>query len=85
MQMLVHEDTRKYLVVVTNKGYFRYKKLFFGVSFAPALFQSTTDQMIAGIESSVSYLDDTLISARTLEEHCSRFNRILERLRSCRF
>ena len=48
-QMLVEEDSRKYLVINTHKGLFRYNRLPFGVSSAPALFQKAIEQVLQGL------------------------------------
>ncbi|XP_031328872.1 uncharacterized protein K02A2.6-like [Photinus pyralis] len=80
LQLQVHPDSRKYLVVATHKGYYAYKKLPFGVSFAPALFQRTMDQLLSGIEGVVCYLDDILVTAPTPELHLQRLKQVLERL-----
>ncbi|GAB0088957.1 Zinc finger, CCHC-type [Sergentomyia squamirostris] len=60
-QILVNEASRKYLTVNTIKGLFRFKRLCFGVSVAPSIFQNIMDQILAGIEGVVCYLDDLLI------------------------
>ena len=47
LQMEVDKDSRKFMVIATHMGYNRYKRLPFGVSFAPAIFQKTMDKILA--------------------------------------
>lgn len=82
LQLLVHPDYRKFLVIVTHKGYYRYKRLPFGISFAPSLFQRTMDQILSGIDGVVCFLDDILIMGSTIDEHNQRLGYVLERLKN---
>ena len=51
------------------------------MNFAPSLFQRT-DQLLAGLEGPVCYLDDILIMASTRGLHLQRLRQVFERLRS---
>lgn len=82
LQLKVHPDSRKYLVIITQRGYFAYKRLPFGVSFAPALFQRTMDQILSGIDGVACYLDDILITAPNLTLHMLRLKEVLHRLKA---
>ena len=81
LQMEVDEASRKYLVISTHKGFFRYKRLPFGVSFAPGLFQRTIEQILTGIPGVANYLDDIIITATSKDEHLSRVKQVLQRLK----
>lgn len=59
----------------------RYKRLMFGVSCAPELFQKVMDTIVAGLEGVIVYLDDCLVSGRTQEEHDFRLNALLNRFK----
>ncbi|XP_059059126.1 uncharacterized protein K02A2.6-like [Achroia grisella] len=80
LQLLVHPDSRKYLTISTHKGYFQYKRLPFGISFAPAVFQRTMHQILSGLDGVVCYLDDILITAENRHEHIKRVRTVLQRL-----
>ena len=57
LQLEVEEKSRKYMVIATHKGYYRYKRLPFGICFAPSIFQRTMDTILAGIGETAVYID----------------------------
>ena len=69
LQMELDEGSRKYLVVNTHRGLFRYKRLPFGVSSAPALFQRAMDTILQGLPGVVCYQDDILVTGKRIDEH----------------
>ena len=79
-QMILEEDSRKYLTINTHRGLFRYTRLPFGVASAPAIFQAAMEQVLQGLDGVVCFLDDMLISGKTESEHLTRLNAVLERL-----
>eukprot|EP00731_Ephydatia_muelleri_P006604 Em0003g852a len=72
---------RKYLIIATHLGYFQFKKLPFGVSFAPAIFQKAMDQILSGIPKTAAYIDDILVAGTSQEEHLKLLKEVLERLK----
>ena len=48
-QLPLHPDSRKYVVINTHKGLFRYTRLPYGISSAPGIFQKEMDNLLAGI------------------------------------
>ena len=68
LQLPVDEDSRGLLVINTPKGLFQYNRLPYGVSEAPAIFQSVVDWVLQGLPVAC-YLDDILIAAPTEQEH----------------
>ena len=48
-QLLLDEDSRRYVTINTHKGLYQYTRLPFGVASAPAMFQKTTDIILQGI------------------------------------
>lgn len=75
-QMEVATESQEYLTINTHLGLFRYKRLIFGVSCAPTLFQSMMDQIIQGLLWVICFIDDFLIGGETLEA-------CIENVRSC--
>lgn len=61
-------------------SYRRYKRLMFGISCAPELFQKFMESIVAGLEGVIVYLDDVMVSGRTQEEHDIRLKALLARL-----
>ncbi|XP_064475325.1 uncharacterized protein LOC135389189 [Ornithodoros turicata] len=80
-QLRVDDATAEALTITTLKGLFKVKRLPFGVSVSPLVFQQFMDQLLMGLDGVVVYLDDILISAATMEEHSGRLTAVLQRLR----
>ncbi|CAA9997997.1 unnamed protein product [Nesidiocoris tenuis] len=80
LQMEVAEDSKKYLVISTHKGFYQYKRMPFGISSAPAKFQKTMDLILRGIDGVICYLDDIIITGKNREEHVLRVEKVLRRL-----
>ena len=79
--MLRHLAPHVTLIIATHLGYFQYKKLPFGVSFAPAIFQKAMDQILSGIPKTVAYIDDILVAGTSQEGHMKLLKEVLERLK----
>lgn len=58
----------------------RYKRLMFGVSCAPELFQKVMESVIAGLKGVIVYIDDVFLYGNTQEEHDERLKALLQRL-----
>lgn len=59
----------------------RYKRLMFGVSCAPEIFQKTMEAILLGLEGVIVYLDDVVVYGSTKEEHDRRVEALLERMK----
>ena len=79
-QVELDEDSQKYLTINTQKGLYRYKRLPFGVSIAPAIFQRIVDQLLQGVKFTVCRLDDILISGGFPEENLAILEEDFRRL-----
>ena len=79
-QLELDDDSKKLVVINTQKGLYRYNRLPFGVSAAPAIFQRTTKGVLQGIPSVCVYLDDILITGRTGADHLRNLDAVLTRL-----
>lgn len=60
--------------------FFRYKRLMFGVSCVPEIFQKTMETILAGLEGIIIYLDDIVVFGATEAEHDKRLRDLLKRL-----
>ena len=65
-------NSRVITTFITHKGLYRYKRLMFGISSAPELYQHAIQQVLAGCEGAYNIHDDTIIHVSTVEEHDSR-------------
>ena len=54
-QVLLDDESKQYVTINTHKGLFRYNRLPFGVSSAPAIFQRTMDSLLQGIPNVAVY------------------------------
>ena len=79
-QVELDEASQKYLTINTHKGLYRYKRLPFGVSSAPVIFQRIMDQLLHGVKFTVCRLDDILISGGSPEEHLAILEEVFGRL-----
>ena len=64
LQMTVRAEDRRYLTINTHKGLFQYNRLVFGIASAPAIWQRTIDQILQGLTSVNTILDDMIITGR---------------------
>ena len=55
-QLQLDEESKKLVVINTQKGLFRYNRLPFGVSAVPAIFQRTIEGVLRGIPNVCVYL-----------------------------
>lgn len=79
-QLGVSADSQELLTVNTHKGLFQYSRLAFGISSAPAIFQSVMDQILKSLDNVFCYLDDILIGGVNESECKSKLFDVLSRL-----
>ena len=81
-QLELDEQSRDITTFVTHKGLFRYKRLMFGISSGPEIYQNTIQQLLSACEGAVNIADDILVHGATVEEHDERLGKVLEALAS---
>ena len=64
----------------THRGLFRYQRLPYGVSSAPALFQATMETLLRNIPGTGVFLDDIIVTGNPDEEHIENLDRVLTKL-----
>ncbi|XP_054287577.1 uncharacterized protein K02A2.6-like [Macrosteles quadrilineatus] len=79
LQMEVEPSAQQYLIISTHKGFFKYKRLPFGIKIATGVFQCKMDQVLAGLHGVACLLDDVIVTAPTREEHIERVKEVLRR------
>ncbi len=78
LQLPLDEASKEYLVINTHKGLFKYNRLPFGVSSAPAIFQRCVDTLIA--TRSTKSISHILVTGGTAKEHLQHLDAVLCRL-----
>uniref|UniRef100_A0A8C5PEH0 Gypsy retrotransposon integrase-like protein 1 n=1 Tax=Leptobrachium leishanense TaxID=445787 RepID=A0A8C5PEH0_9ANUR len=78
LQLPVHPESRPYLTINTHKGLFQYNRMVFGIAPAPAIWQRTMDELLAGVPGTQCLLDDMLITGRTEREHRQNVQDVLQ-------
>ena len=79
-QVPLDEQSKKLVIINTPKGLFRYNRLPFGISSAPAIFQRIIEGILQGIPHVCIYLDDILITGEDDAEHLHTLELVLSRL-----
>lgn len=64
----LHESVRHLTTFMTANGLMRFRRLPFGLSIAPELFQKTMEKILCECKGTIVYLDDILIFGGTAEE-----------------
>ena len=80
LQIELDDETKQLLVINTHKGLYRYNRLCFGPSPAPAIFQNLVDNLVAGIPGVAAYLDDIIVTGQTKAEHLENLRRVFAAL-----
>lgn len=63
------------------QGLFRYKRLVFGISCAPEIFQKIIEQILSDCGHSINFIDDIIVVGRTELEHDEALRKVLDKLR----
>ncbi|KAM7286060.1 uncharacterized protein ISCGN_032945 [Ixodes scapularis] len=79
-QLSLDDESAEMLTVNTIEGLCKVRRLPFGISVAPWVFQRVIDTSLAGIPGVKAYLDDILISGSNADEHSERLAAVLARL-----
>nr|CDJ86255.1 RNA-directed DNA polymerase (reverse transcriptase) and Integrase domain containing protein [Haemonchus contortus] len=85
LQIEMDEESRQLLTINTHRGLYRLNRLPFGVKAAPAIFQQQMDTLTAGLEGAAAYLDDIIVTGKTIEEHNSRLEAVFRRIQDFGF
>ena len=79
-QVLLGEESRKFVTINTHKGLYHYNRLPFGIASAPAVFQQLMEQILQGLPGVACYLDDVLITGQNDQDHLAHLEAVLKRL-----
>ena len=80
-QIELEEESRNITTFVTHQGLYRYKRLMFGVSAAPEMYNHILGQVLAGLEGVQNLYDDIVVFGEDEAEHDVALQQVLQRLR----
>lgn len=78
--MEISQDSRHITTFITRKGLFSYTRLMFGIACAPEIFQKIMEQILAGCDGCLNYMDDIIIYGETMEQLNERVGKVLKTL-----
>lgn len=81
-QIELDESSRSITTFITHRGMYRYKRLMFGICCAPEMFQKILEQLLAGCENFVNFIDDIVVFGSDEEEHDRCLKQVLAVLKS---
>lgn len=82
-QIELAEESKQLCTFNTPFGRYAFKRLPFGISSAPEVFQSVMTQLFDDLEGCEVIVDDLLVWGRNTEEHDQRLRKVLDRARQC--
>lgn len=82
LQIPLDEQSQELTVINTHQGLYKYKRLCFGLSSSPAIFQQVMEKVLGDLPGVAVYLDDVIVTGSTPEVHLANLERVMERLAS---
>lgn len=79
-QIPLDSDSQLYTTFMTGHGRFAFKRVPFGITSAPEIFQRKMSKILEGLDGVEVIADDILVHGRTLEEHDQRLKRCIQRI-----
>ncbi|UYV82739.1 K02A2.6-like, partial [Cordylochernes scorpioides] len=76
----ISQGKKKWIVVCTDCAEFFFKRIPFGITSAPEIFQRKMTQLLGNIEGVVCFMDDIVVYGSSLEEHNERVRQVLKKI-----
>ena len=80
LQIPLDEKSAQLTVINTHQGLYKFKRLPFGLSCAPAIFQKLIEQLVGDISGVACYLDDIVVTGKTKQEHLDNLQKTMDKL-----
>lgn len=81
-QIPLHPDSCKLTTFITPFGRYCFKRLPFGITSAPEIFQRKMLETLEDLEGVEAFMDDILVYGSTMEEHDARLDKVFSRIES---
>lgn len=81
-QVELAEESRAITTFAAHDGYYRYKRLLFGLNCASEVFQCIIERILTGLPGVKTFIDDILVFAASKKEHDNILQAVLDRLKS---
>ena len=79
-QVVLCDESKELVTINTHKGLYRVNRLPFGVASAPSMFQRIMESILHGLPGVSVYIDDILITGKSIEKHLENLEAVLTRL-----
>ena len=79
-QLELSEESRGITTFTTHAGLYRYKRLMFGITSAPEIYQHAIRQALHGCQGVRNISDDIILHAKDDQKHDERLEKLLKRL-----
>ncbi|UYV76293.1 hypothetical protein LAZ67_13003282, partial [Cordylochernes scorpioides] len=83
LHLRTDEESSIIQTISTHRGTYRMNRLSFGIKTAPAEFNRVIDQILQGLNNTISYFDNILVHGKSKQECKENLFACLERLRAC--
>ena len=80
-QLEIHPESQHLLTFSSPIGYFCYKRLPFGISSAPEVYQKLMTEVLSGLDGVLCYLDDIVVYGKSRNDHDKKLQLVFDRLK----
>lgn len=84
-QVVLEDKSKEMATITTHRGLYRVNRLPFGVASSPSLFQRIMETVLQGLPSVSIYLDNILVTGKSVDDHIRNLEAVLSRLEDSGF
>ncbi|XP_062849175.1 uncharacterized protein K02A2.6-like [Trichomycterus rosablanca] len=81
-QITLEENSARLTTFITPLGRYCFKRLPFGITSAPEIFQRKMSELLRGHDGTVVFMDDILVTGETQEIHDQRLKQVMETIKA---